>query len=483
MHEKTRVFNRATEDVDFRRMTSLPEIPELPPVYSIKNALISKSGKYERRALNGVGGPFQPKHSGAVYGPEGDLVSRILLRRKNGTVANFDVPRADPNNFDGAIHLTRAVYLGWYFCHHGHFLIESLSRFWALRHLYEPGMKLLFHVPEADRELGVSDTHFRVFEAFSVRPEDIVLARDHYRVDLLIAPEQAATLDTSTHQVMNAVYERISESILGDYAGPTPEKLYVSRARLPHFKKKSVNEEETEAVFRQHGFEILHPEEMTLFDQIAAFRGATLIAGCPGSGIHATVFNKRHATVLALAKILGPYIPEHQFILNRLAGCESIFVHCLIPVESWKLYWADNRIIDALLCQLGTPDAVPRTVRWSPAGALPRMERHILEEHAKYATIASQSDVYDPILRRLVAYCESREEALKLISAFWEGTRGETDEAKLAHALRDIIAWLLGLYWFETEAERDILAQVEISNSPSLKFFTPTFSQITSALR
>ena len=77
------------------------------------------------------------------------------------------------------------------------------------------------------------------------------------------------------------------------------EFVYVSRRRVdPKKKRLTLNEEALEAVFEKRGFEVLHPQELPFFEQIARMRACRLIAGCSGSALHQALFIPRRSAVI-----------------------------------------------------------------------------------------------------------------------------------------------------------------------------------------
>ncbi len=83
-------------------------------------------------------------------------------------------------------------------------------------------------------------------------------------------------------------------------------RLYVSRAlsslARPQYRPM-LNETEVEDVLKARQFQIVHPETMTLVDQIRSFAAATHVVGPSGSGMFNIMFNVRPSRVLDLETI------------------------------------------------------------------------------------------------------------------------------------------------------------------------------------
>ncbi len=61
------------------------------------------------------------------------------------------------------------------------------------------------------------------------------------------------------------------------------ERVYL--ARQPSLRRKLVNAPEIEAIAREHGFAIVHPDELSFADQVATVREARYVAGPEGSAM------------------------------------------------------------------------------------------------------------------------------------------------------------------------------------------------------
>jgi capsular polysaccharide biosynthesis protein len=61
------------------------------------------------------------------------------------------------------------------------------------------------------------------------------------------------------------------------------------------------NEQEVEALFRAHGFEVIYPEAVGFREQLDLYGGCSVIAGPAGSNMHNSAFLPRSASVIVLA--------------------------------------------------------------------------------------------------------------------------------------------------------------------------------------
>lgn len=176
--------------------------------------------------------------------------------------------------------------------HFGHFMLEGLARLWALEHLPRDRaarLKFLVYEPELKpfaREL---------FELAGVPADRIVHASSVDRVSRVVTADPAM----STHHWITEPMQRVWwRATAGLTAAPT-RRIYLSRRGTR--QRILVNEEQIEAVFADHGFEIVRPETLALADQIELAHSATHLAGAVGSQMYLAAFQQPGMSTLVLA--------------------------------------------------------------------------------------------------------------------------------------------------------------------------------------
>lgn len=189
------------------------------------------------------------------------------------------------------------TYLGWLIGHYGHFLTESLSRFWYCLDEATP-RKFLVHTNY--RSFAELPAHvLTALAAFGIGEGNLTLVREPYRVDKLHCPAPAMRCDDSSGTHMNAVYRHLTKS-LAVRSDERPRKVYVSRQSLPGDARR-FNETEIRDVFERLGFDSIAPEAMSFEDQLSLYANTTHLAGPVGSGMHNAVFTPPGAKALIVA--------------------------------------------------------------------------------------------------------------------------------------------------------------------------------------
>lgn len=173
---------------------------------------------------------------------------------------------------------------------YGHDLLEVVTAAWAWKHM-KCGSKFITSTRKSRHLLAL-------LNAAGVSENDLLFFDEPLRVDELYFPEPAVKLrkymHPAAHELLWSVGDRLYRPELC-----TPERIYISRSRVA--ERPLTNEAEIEELFREHGFAILHCQDMPIEDQITAFRNARWIAGPGGSGMHNAVFSRPDSRILILS--------------------------------------------------------------------------------------------------------------------------------------------------------------------------------------
>ncbi len=110
------------------------------------------------------------------------------------------------------------------------------------------------------------------------------------------------------HPALNLAFEYVARAagvppVGADGTHLARRRLYVSRRRVSTGWHSIVNEDEIEALFAALGFEILHPQELSIQEQIRAFAQAEIVAGEYSSALHNTIFSPPGTRVIGLNRI------------------------------------------------------------------------------------------------------------------------------------------------------------------------------------
>ncbi|MED4080644.1 DUF563 domain-containing protein [Halalkalibacterium halodurans] len=176
---------------------------------------------------------------------------------------------------------------------YGHFLLEILSRLWITDFIQIQSLPILMN--PTDRKQWQLD----LLKPFGIKKPQIVPLHQPTVCERLHIPVQSFSLRRYTSSFAHKVWKTI-----GDYydtgSQQVPDKIYVSRSRLKSNRRRLINETDVERLFSRNGFQIIHPQELTIKEQINLFRHAQVIAGPLGSAMYNCVFQTKPTKKLLL---------------------------------------------------------------------------------------------------------------------------------------------------------------------------------------
>ncbi|MEO6394348.1 MAG: glycosyltransferase family 61 protein [Devosia sp.] len=175
----------------------------------------------------------------------------------------------------------------------GHTLIEAL-----------PQLGLLSGAPEGTRVVTSASAFQPLFQAMGVEGERLLEFQSPLYCKTVYIPDAPVDISGNLHTLGRAVYARVGQ-LAGRSSLAPIDRVYLSRSRIA--ARKLLNELEIEALFRRYGFEIVHPELLSIPDQIQLVKNAHIVAGPAGSGMHHLLFAP--PTTKALI-----FEPEHWFV-------------------------------------------------------------------------------------------------------------------------------------------------------------------------
>jgi len=163
------------------------------------------------------------------------------------------------------------------FSHYGHFLIESLSRLWAVEEL--PGLALAFPINPGGQGC-MRPYQKEILDILGVK-RDIVLVNRPMRFNRVLLP----TPGTRMQDIFTARQARF----LGrqPQVGDRDARIWISRRGYPSSQTLGIGVLEDHLESR--GWKIYQPERDSVSEQLRVFAGARRIAGEMGSAFHTLV--------------------------------------------------------------------------------------------------------------------------------------------------------------------------------------------------
>jgi len=250
-----------------------------------KSLVLSDVTAVPPKSMRRIPGDSTPASPAGIYGENNALLTESILRRRGSYFRYFEPAKVERKlRLDG-----QYIYGGFLSFHYGHFLLESLSRLYFAKQF--PEIPLLFLSTER---------HLKVWQR-----EILSLLRVDNRIEIITQPSliQRLHLPEPGFEV-GALLSESQKYALGQakFGSLQPDKhIWLSRSKL---KSGAVlNEEALENRLRIDGWIVIHPEEVSIQEQVDALAGASKIAGFAGSAFHTlALFEEIPSNVLLFSR-------------------------------------------------------------------------------------------------------------------------------------------------------------------------------------
>lgn len=217
------------------------------------------------------------------------------------------------------------IYLGFYTEHHGHFLLETLSRLWAIKNSEQFDGFIFndFIIPRKSDEF--SNFALFCFNKLGIDTDKIIVLEHDVVIEKLTIPNAQCYILNKAHPNYIDIFKRLRHGVLDIKANNL--KLYLSRSKLQKRKRKIVNEHKIEEVFTEHGFKVIYMEDLAIDMQLFFLQNAKAIAGLEGSALHNCLFMKPGGKVINICSVRQPeHVKPNQIMCNQLNSMHSLFI-------------------------------------------------------------------------------------------------------------------------------------------------------------
>lgn len=207
--------------------------------------------------------------------------------------------------------------------HFGHFLINTLPRFWAMTQVRSPQTPILCHGP------GTPDEWFGVpfiaaaFGLIGLSPRDFVTFDGPMRLRAVVVPSTSLEEQRAGYKAYAKLCLAIGDRLRARHTiEPDDRPIYYSKTRLRSAVGVITNESEIEAVLSAAGVEIIYPETLSFAQQVCLMSERKNILGSAGSFLHTSIFcPPRRITCLNVTDVVN----SNYTIIDALAGNQSTY--------------------------------------------------------------------------------------------------------------------------------------------------------------
>lgn len=285
-----------------------------------------------------------------VYDQDGHMIAEAVDFRSEEMITKQDIG----HNIDPFTVLDTApdalyIYCGVMNGHFGHFLINTLSRFWSNYLTRNLKVKYIYHGADISSMYNLSFVK-HIFNAMGLRCDDFVSFDSPTRIKNLIVPDTSFAEQRGGYKCFRDLCLRIGREL-----SPVKERekrpIYYSKTQLQSGVGGFENENEIEAVMASNGVEIIYPEMLSISEQIALLNSRSLVFGTAGSFLHNSIFCEN----IPKFAIINPslQINTNYLIIDNLTGSEIDYYHPtdmeVLPSEVHTKFLTTRKIPNAAL--------------------------------------------------------------------------------------------------------------------------------------
>ncbi|GEM_PF-2587561 len=245
-----------------------------------------------------------------------------------------------------------SMYMGYLFPAFGHFMSESLSRFWPLLDVDISDLQFVFHSVRQDVNEGflVSSGFLQYLEALGINREQILIINQPVLFEKLIVADQAIMFRDRGSFLQKKIWNVISSKANNAYKKKS-DKIYLSRRNIsnPTAARSLINEDEVEDVFKKHEFDIVYPHEFSdEMEKVSLISQASFIASASGSGLHNSAFSSS-ATVLQISSVHRSQGVPFQHLIDDLASNKLLNFFTNLKGKKDGEWYVDCKVLDEKL--------------------------------------------------------------------------------------------------------------------------------------
>ena len=224
------------------------------------------------------------------------------------------------------------VFLGGILPHFGDFLVNNLTRVYALINRKYSDYDVVF---VNDKDINPIPEWLYVFlELVNVPRQRVVILNKSMRFKNVCVPKQSWDFPIWSSEQCKNVFDEMANNAQCE----CPEfydKIYLSRDSLSI--RRTYGEKYVQEIFSKNGFKIIYPETLPLKQQIALASNCKFLAGCAGTALHLALFMKPDGCVIQIKR--NSQIKDNasmQYLINKTKNLNSVFISGSIEKRSSK---------------------------------------------------------------------------------------------------------------------------------------------------
>ncbi|MGO2110708.1 MAG: glycosyltransferase family 61 protein [Pseudoclavibacter sp.] len=251
---------------------------------------------------------------GAAYRADGTLVRES--QRQPGIFPSLagNPETVKPKNIQNRLH-GRWLYGGIWFEHFGHFMLETLTRL-PIRDLQLEG--IVFH---AHRQGEVHDFHRDLMRRLGITVP-VITVKAGFLIEDLVSSVQQVVLGESASPHAASVWQAVA-----DPPRRPRRRLFYSRSALETAKRDASNDAMLDEEMAARGYDVVHPEALSMNDQLHLLAETDVLVGASGSALHGSVFMRPQSRVVEIGDTRSRNEPwSTQRVIDEAVGRTTQYV-------------------------------------------------------------------------------------------------------------------------------------------------------------
>lgn len=195
------------------------------------------------------------------------------------------------------------VYMGRFWKHWGHFLMDMVSRLW---YVLENGnaIKIVY-----DSNINIAGIYLEFLELLGIKKNQLIRIEKPTIFNKVIVPECSHKPGIYCNVRYKNIFNKVVKQALAQSSEPEKYKekcIYFTRRQLKNKVPMEVGEKEVESLFQKNNYLIIAPEKYSLTEQIMMVRFAKRIACVSGTLPHNMIFARDGADLCIIRKTNKP---------------------------------------------------------------------------------------------------------------------------------------------------------------------------------
>ncbi len=261
--------------------------------------------KKERKNLN---------RGSAIYSEDGILIMEQRNNKYCGAKTLNEINLQNKEQCDMSD--LCVVYMGQLTSHYGHFLLESLCRFWIFLNKYaeyivhNSNYKYVFTEFLLENDAGLNNILLKkVLQILQINSDKFMLLKKMTRFKEIIVYEPSCEIN---HK-LDERHKELCDQLVYNVITKNPmthrfERIFISRNM--HSEKNIIK------ILQKYNFVILHPKDQNFFQNIFQYNSASIIAGFEGTNIHNILFSKPYTKLIV-------FDHRNRYTVNQ-TRCDSV---------------------------------------------------------------------------------------------------------------------------------------------------------------